>query len=98
MCFWNCLWWIGVSILSITIKYWSKLLDDYINLNQLDILKNKGSISKIKVNIVAKDEYNKYKIILDKVYKSNTDIGLEEANKAIKWIEAKKINNQLIKK
>jgi hypothetical protein len=74
----------------ILLKDWSKLLNDYISLNQYEILKNKGNISKFNANKIAKLEYEKYRKIQDRIYKSDNDLRLEDVTKAIKRIEGKK--------
>jgi hypothetical protein len=69
---------------------WSKLLDDYINLNDFNILTDKGSISKKSADEIAKKEYKNYRPIQDKLYKSEYDLRIEEVGEAIKRIEDKK--------
>jgi len=71
------------------LKDWSELLDNYINLNDFEILKNKGKISKKEADRIAKKEYKKYQPIQDKSYKSDYDKRIEEVNEAIKRIEGK---------
>ncbi len=43
------------------LKDWSELLDNYINLNDFEILNNKGKISKKYADEIAKKEYKKYR-------------------------------------
>ena len=71
----------------ILLNDWSKLLDDYINLNQLNILKDKGKITKVAAEKIAKKEYNDYRKTQDKIYKSDNDKRLDEINAAIKRME-----------
>jgi len=73
----------------ILLKDWSELLDDYIKLNQFEILENKGKITKKQADKIAKIEYEKYRKVQDKLYKSDNDKRLEEIDKAIKRIENK---------
>jgi len=74
----------------ILLKDWFELLDDYIKLNQFEILENKGKTTKKHTDKIAKIEYEKYRKIQDKLYKSDNDKRLEEIDKAIKRIENKK--------
>ena len=52
---------------------WKQVLDDYINLNLLLILEGKGKISSNDAKKIAKDEYDKFKVIQDKHYQSDFD-------------------------
>ena len=52
---------------------WKKVLDDYINLNLLPILEGKGKISSSTARKIAKEEYDKYKVIQDRNYQSDFD-------------------------
>ncbi|MBE6509510.1 MAG: cell filamentation protein Fic [Methanobrevibacter sp.] len=52
---------------------WKEVLDAYINLNQLPILVGKGKISSNEAHRIAKEEYEKYKIIQDRDYQSDFD-------------------------
>ncbi len=52
---------------------WKKVLDDYINLNLLPILEGKGKISSYDAQKIAKEEYDKFKVIQDRDYQSDFD-------------------------
>lgn len=52
---------------------WKEVLDAYINLNQLPILVSKGKILSNEAHRIAKEEYEKYKIIQDRDYQSDFD-------------------------
>ena len=52
---------------------WKEVLDAYINLNQLPILVGKGKISSDEAHKIAKEEYEKYRIIQDRDYQSDFD-------------------------
>ncbi|RAP51807.1 MAG: cell filamentation protein Fic, partial [Methanosphaera sp. rholeuAM130] len=52
---------------------WKNVLDAYINLNQLPVLVGKGKISSNEAKKLAKEEYDKYKIIQDKIFESDFD-------------------------
>ena len=74
----------------ILLKDWAELLDDYIKLNQFEILEGKGKVSKKHADEIAKVEYERYREVQDKLYLSDNDKRLEEIDKAIKRIENKK--------
>lgn len=57
---------------------WKKVLDDYINLNLLPILEGKGKISSDDAQKIAKGEYEKFKVIQDKIYQSDFDKLIED--------------------
>ncbi len=52
---------------------WKQVLDDYINLNLLPILEGKGQISSKDAQKIAKEEYDKFKVIQDRNYQSDFD-------------------------
>jgi len=52
---------------------WKQVLDDYINLNLLPILEGKGKISANDAQKIAKEEYDKFKVIQDRDYQSDFD-------------------------
>ena len=54
-------------------KDWKKVLDDYIDLNLLPILEGKGKISSSDAQKIAKEEYDKFKVIQDRDYQSDFD-------------------------
>ena len=54
-------------------KDWKKVLDDYIDLNLLPILEGKGKVSSTDAQKIAKDEYEKFKVIQDRNYQSDFD-------------------------
>ena len=56
-----------------SMKDWKKVLDDYIDLNLLSILKGKGKISSNEAQKIAKEEYDKFKAIQDRDYQSDFD-------------------------
>ena len=47
--------------------------DDYIDLNLLPVLEGKGKISSDDAQKIAKNEYDKFKIIQDRDYQSDFD-------------------------
>lgn len=52
---------------------WKEVLDDYINLNLLPILEGKGKISSSDAQKIAKEEYDKFRVIQDRDYQSDFD-------------------------
>lgn len=64
---------------------WSIKINAFLQFNQKDILKNAGKVSKSIAKAFAESEFEKYRIIQDKLFESDFD-------KAIKRIEDKKQN------
>jgi hypothetical protein len=52
-------------------KDWIERLSKFLEFNEYNILKNKGKISREKVNKFVEDQYNEYRPIQDKLYKSD---------------------------
>ncbi|MDR0912663.1 MAG: virulence RhuM family protein [Methanobrevibacter sp.] len=71
------------------LKDWAELLDNYILLNDFNILDNKGKVSRKNADKIAMREYDKYRPIQDKLYKSDHDKRIEEVTKLINKIENK---------
>jgi len=44
---------------------WSSKLDDFLNLSEYDILTNAGKVSAEQAKLKAKEEYDKYRRIID---------------------------------
>jgi hypothetical protein len=65
-------------------KDWANRLDKFLDFNEYDILKDKGKISRSKVDKLVKKEYNNYRKIQDKNYNSDFDNFLKESEKLIK--------------
>ena len=63
---------------------WKSKLDTFLKFNERDILDNPGKISSEVAKAFAENEFEKYKIIQDKVYKSDFDKFLEEVENKIK--------------
>ena len=60
---------------------WIKSVEDIFKINFYDNLTNKGSISHEKAVEKAESEYEKYKVIQDKIYISDFDKLLLETEK-----------------
>ncbi len=56
---------------------WSQRLDGFLDFNEYEILENKGSISMKKAKEIANKEYDKFRPIQDKNYRSDFDKLLE---------------------
>ncbi len=63
----------ALNEIPMSMRDWKQVLDDYINLNLLPILEGKGKISSNDAKKIAKDEYDKFKVIQDKHYQSDFD-------------------------
>ena len=65
----------------ITMEDWSTRIDKFLLSDDLDILKDAGNISHEIACDKALTEFEKYRIKQDKLYKSDFDLLMEEANK-----------------
>ncbi len=57
---------------------WIKRLDDFLQFNEYDILKNAGKVSSEVAKKLAESEYEKFRVIQDKEYKSDFDKTIDE--------------------
>ena len=64
-----------------TMDDWKNLLDKYLLLDERDILKDAGTISHEIACDKALSEFEKYRVVQDKIYKSDFDRLMEEVNK-----------------
>lgn len=64
-----------------TMKDWVNKLDVFLNFNEKEVLTHKGKISKDVAIVLAYEEYEKYKIIQDKLYISDFDLLLQKSFK-----------------
>ena len=67
-----------------SMKDWSTCLDAFLEFNEYELLKNKGSISRKAVDNFVKTEFEKFKPIQDKNYKSDYNLFEEQTRKLIK--------------
>lgn len=65
-------------------KDWSILLNDFLELANYPILTDKGKISQKQAKIKAEMEYEKFRPIQDKLYRSDFDLLLEETKRLTK--------------
>jgi hypothetical protein len=54
-------------------KDWAKFLNNFLQLSNYPILKDKGKITMLEAKLKAESEYEKYRIIQDKEYESDFD-------------------------
>ncbi len=66
-----------------TMQDWADFLDDFLKLSDYPILNDKGKISALEAKLKAESEFNKYRVIQDRNYKSDFD-------KEIKRLKEKK--------
>ena len=66
-----------------TMQDWTKRLDAFLEFDEREILKNKGKISYEKAKKFAENEFEKFRIIQDKLFISDFD-KLVESSKTIK--------------
>jgi len=64
-----------------TMKDWSQKLNAFLQFNERDILQNAGKVTAAIAKEFAISEFEKYKVIQDKSYKSDFDILLQELDK-----------------
>jgi len=57
---------------------WAKRLDGFLEFNGNEILTGPGKISHEQAKLHAETEYEKYRIIQDRLFKSDFDMLLEE--------------------
>lgn len=60
---------------------WAKRLDSFLEFNEYDVLTNAGKVSKKVADSLAHVEYDKFRVIQDKNYRSDFDELLEEIKK-----------------
>ena len=73
---------------------WAKRLDGFLEFNGNEILIGAGKVSKEQAKLHAESEYEKYRIIQDKLFESDFDrmLALEQTVKEILPAEKKKSN------
>jgi hypothetical protein len=64
-----------------TMKDWSQKLNAFLQFNERDILENAGKVTAVIAKEFAISEFEKYKVIQDKSYKSDFDRVLQELDK-----------------
>ncbi len=64
-----------------TMKDWSQKLNAFLQFNERDILQNAGKVTAVIAKEFAISEFEKYKVIQDKSYKSDFEILLQELDK-----------------
>lgn len=64
-----------------TMKDWATRLDGFLQLTGREVLQNAGKVSKKDAMLFAESEFEKYRLIQDKLYKSDFDKLLEDSKK-----------------
>ncbi len=64
----------------LTMKDWAARLDSFLQFNEYEILKDSGTISHEIASKLAEKEYEKFRVIQDKEYKSDFDKIVEQVN------------------
>ena len=62
-----------------TMEDWAKRLDIYLQADDLEVLKNAGKISAQLAKMHAETEFEKYRVVQDRLYQSDFDRYLEES-------------------
>lgn len=65
----------------ITMQDWSTRLDGFLQLTSREVLQNAGKVSKKDAMLFAESEFEKYRLIQDKLYKSDFDKLVEDSKK-----------------
>lgn len=61
-----------------TMEDWAKRIDIYLQADDLEVLKNPGTISAEIAKAHAETEFEKYRVVQDQLYQSDYDRFLEE--------------------
>ncbi len=69
---------LAVRKIPMTMKDWTERLNEFLKFSRRDILDNPGKISAAVAKSFAETEFEKYRIIQDKIYKSDFDNFLQE--------------------
>lgn len=64
-----------------TMKDWATRLDGFLQLTGREVLQNAGKVSKKDAMLFAESEFEKYRLIQDKLYKSDFDKLVEDSKK-----------------
>lgn len=56
-----------------SMEAWASKLNDFLEFNNLEVLESKGSVSKEEAHEFAEAEYKKYRVIQDKLFRSDFD-------------------------
>ena len=62
-------------------KDWVQKLDAFLQFNEEDILQNNGKVTHEIAKAFAESEFEKYRVIQDKIYKSDFDLFLADTKK-----------------
>ena len=62
-------------------KLWATRLNKFLNFNEMEILQDKGQVSAEIAKSFAESEFEKYRIIQDRLFESDFDLFLKDAKK-----------------
>ena len=65
-------------------KDWSKFLGNFLQLSNYPILKDKGKVTMLEAKLKAEGEFEKYRVIQDKIYESDFDREVKKLNQKIR--------------
>lgn len=64
-----------------TMADWASKLDAFLQFNDAEILRNKGKVTAAIAKAFAESEFEKYRVIQDRLYQSDFDRLVSEAEK-----------------
>ncbi len=73
-----------------TMEDWAKRLDAFLEFDEREILQDKGKISQEVARFFAESEFEKYRIVQDRLFESDFDKGIKQLEEAAKRSEGKK--------
>lgn len=76
-----------------TMEDWAKRLNKFLDFNEMEILQDKGKVTAEIAKSFAESEFEKYRIIQDKLFQSDFDKFLLDGNNAINVENAKEEKN-----
>ena len=64
-----------------TMEDWATRLNKFLNFNEMEILQDKGQVSAEIAKSFAESEFEKYRVIQDRLFESDFDLFLKDAKK-----------------
>ena len=64
-----------------TMEDWAKRLNKFLDFNEMEILNDKGKVTSEIAKSFAESEFEKYRVIQDKLYRSDFDLFLQDVEK-----------------
>ena len=78
-----------------TMRDWAGKLNAFLQFNERDILNNPGKVSKEVAKVFAESEFEKYRIVQDRLFESDFDKLVKQALENPKTLTAKEENPEL---